>query len=224
MDITKLNAPELSPEQQEEKIRRLRWQIEKMNGGTYEFDSEQIKLNTYRLACLFFANKEIARRSDPSSPDGLARLEQQFFTREMTHLLLQIAIALRVMEDQMLALAPHDPKRQGYLRRRDETKRQFDCMMFDDLSLRQVCNKIIHALIVEPHVTDADISHSLDERAAAYANSDDADEEGGLEWTPIEWHHLTGNIRLGGRDGREEWYHLLDVPTFVEAITSLLRA
>jgi hypothetical protein len=193
-------------------------------GGTYELDSEQIKLNAYRLACLFFANKEIARRSDPSSPDAPARLEQQFFTREMTHLLLQIAIALRVMDDQMLALAPNDAKRVGYVRRRDETNRRFSCVMFDTLTLRQVCNKIIHALIVEPHVTKADLSHDLDDRAAFYASPEDMEESGGVEWAPVEWRHLTGNIRLGGRDGKEEWFQLLEVPVFVEAITSLLLA
>jgi hypothetical protein len=60
--------------------------------GTYELDAEQIKLNAYRLGCLFFANKEIARRSDPASPSPAAQLEQHFFVREMSHLLLQIAI------------------------------------------------------------------------------------------------------------------------------------
>lgn len=37
-------------------------------GGTHELHAEQIKLNAYRLGCLFFANKEIARRSDLSIP------------------------------------------------------------------------------------------------------------------------------------------------------------
>jgi hypothetical protein len=64
-----------------------------ITGGTYELDAEQIQLNAYRLGCLFFANKEIARRSDPSAPNPIAGLEQKFFAREMSHLLLQIAIA-----------------------------------------------------------------------------------------------------------------------------------
>jgi hypothetical protein len=195
-----------------------------LTGGLYEFDAEQIKLNAYRLACLFFANKQIARRSDPTSPDAPARLEQQFFTREMSHLLLQIAIALRVMDDQMLARPPTDAKRSEYLRRRDETNRQFSCMMFDTLTLREVGNKVIHALIVEPHVTDAVDSHEMDDLAAVYASPEDAEEGGGIVWDPIKWRHLTGNIRLGGRNGKEEWYQLLEVPMFVEAIASLLRS
>jgi hypothetical protein len=179
-----------------------------IGGGTYELDAQQIKLNAYRLGCLFFANKEIARRSDPASPNAAAQLEQHFFVREMSHLLLQIAIALRVMDDQMRSRPSNDAKRAEYFNRRDDTDRQFQCMMFDELPLREVCNKIIHATIVEPHLAQADDSHHLDE----------------FQSNPIEWTHLTGSIRLVGRKGSEDWYHLLEVPEFIAAISSLLRA
>lgn len=182
------------------------------NGGTYEFDAEQIKLNAYRLGCLFFANKEIARRSDPASPSAAAQLEQHFFVREMSHLLLQIAIALRVMDDQMRARPKDDSKRAEYFRRRENADKQFQCMMFDELPLREVCNKIIHALVVEPHVQEAVDAHHLDELANEYACPEDA----------VKWSHLTGNIRLVGQKGRENWYHLLEVPVFIEAISWLL--
>jgi hypothetical protein len=193
-------------------------------GGTYELDAEQIKLNAYRLGCLFFANKEIARRSDPASPSAAARLEQHFFVREMSHLLLQIAIALRVMDDQMRARPKNDAKRAEYFRRRDETDTQFQCMMFDDLPLREVCNKIIHALTVEPHLTEAVGDHHLDDLANEYACPEDAEDGGTIQWDPVKWNHLTGNIRLVGRKGSEEWYLLLEVPVFIEAISSLLRS
>jgi hypothetical protein len=134
-----------------------------IGGGTYELDAEQIKLNAYRLGGLFFADKEIARRSDPASPNAAAWLEQHFFVREMSHLLLQIAIALRVMDDQMRARPEADTGRAEYFRRRDETDKQFQCMMFDELPLREVCNKIIHATIVEPHLEEAVGSHHMDE-------------------------------------------------------------
>lgn len=179
-----------------------------IGGGTYELDAEQIKLNAYRLGCLFFANKEIARRSDPASPNAAAQLEQHFFAREMSHLLLQIAIALRVMDDQMRARPKDDASRVEYFRRRDDTDKQFQCMMFDELPLREVCNKIIHATVVEPHLAAAVDSHHLDE----------------FQWDPVKWSHLTGNIRLVGRKGSEDWYHLLEVPAFIDAISSLLRS
>lgn len=193
-------------------------------GGTYELDAEQIKLNAYRLGCLFFANKEIARRSDPASPSAAAQLEQHFFVREMSHLLLQIAIALRVMDDQMRARPKDDAKRAEYFRRRDDTDKRFQCMMFDDLPLREVCNKIIHALTVEPHLTEAVGDHHLDDLANEYGCPEDAEDSGTIQWDPVKWNHLTGNIRLVGRKGSEEWYLILEVPTFIEAISSLLRS
>jgi len=189
-------------------------------GGTYQLDSEHIKLSSYRLGCLFFANKEIARLSDPRTPNAAAQLEQQFFVREMSHLLLQIAISLRVMDDQFLALPINDPKRSEYLRRRDETDKLYRCMMFDEMPLREVCNKVIHATTVEPHLTEAQGTHHVDDMVNAYSSHEDV---GFAEWDPIKWHHLTGNIRLVGRKGRDDWYHLLQVPIFIEAISSLLQ-
>lgn len=194
------------------------------SGGTYEFDADQIKLNAYRLGCLFFANKEIARQSDPGSPSAAAQLEQHFFVREMSHLLLQIAIALRVMDDQMRARPKDDAKRAEYFHRRDDTDKQFQCMMFDDLPLREVCNKVIHALIVEPQLTNAIEAHHLDDLANEYACPEDAEDGGTIQWDPVKWSHLTGNIRLVGRKGSEDWYLLLEVPIFLEAISSLLRS
>jgi hypothetical protein len=35
---------------------------------------------------------------------------------------------------------------------------------------------------------------------------------------PIKWKHLTNNIRLGGKLRNGQWWHLLQVPTFVELI------
>lgn len=132
--------------------------------GTYALDSEALKLNAYRLLCLFYANKEIARLCDPESPaDAAVQLERRFFSREMTHLLLNIAIGLRVLDDQMLALPPGNANRQKYLVQRDRVNQRYQCMMFDEMPLREVCNKVIHALVVDPHSTEGSGSHRIDE-------------------------------------------------------------
>ncbi len=90
------------------------------SSGTYTLDAEKLKLNAYRLQCLFYANLEIARTSDPDEPtNAAALLERQFFSREMTELLLSIAIGVRVMDDQMLALNPDNELRIKYLAQRD---------------------------------------------------------------------------------------------------------
>lgn len=194
--------------------------------STYTLDRESIKLNTYRLLALFYANKEVARLSDPDHRDDPAsQLERTFFAREMTQLLLTIAIGVRVLDDQMKGLPTLDPSRQAYFRRRDEVNSRLHCMMFDEMSLREVCNKIIHATTVEPHATKGSESHKIDEyNWLGWSEAQEqAPGEVGPEPEPIDWEHLSGNIRLGGQHGKEQWWHLLEVPTFVEAVFELLQ-
>lgn len=38
--------------------------------SSYVLDREAIKLNAYRLICHFYANKEIARHTDPATRDS----------------------------------------------------------------------------------------------------------------------------------------------------------
>lgn len=195
--------------------------------SAYTLDRESIKLNAYRLLTLFYANKEIARLSDPERRDDAAsKLERTFFAREMTQLLLNIAIGVRVLDDQMKGLPVADPLRRAYLVRRDAVNRSHNCMMFDEMSLREVCNKVIHATTVEPHSTKGYESHKIDEYN--WFGWSEAEEqspgEAGPKPDPIDWEHLSGHIRLGGQQAKEQWWHLLEVPTFVDAVVELLEA
>lgn len=197
------------------------------SSGTYTLDAEKLKLNAYRLQCLFYANMEIARTSDPENPtNAAALLERQFFSHEMTELLLSIAIGIRVMDDQMLALNPDNELRIKYLARRDTMNKKWDCMMFDTMPLREVCNKIIHAVVVEPHSTERTGSHQTDEyNWMGYSDLKEASpEEVWEEPEPVKWNHLSGYIRLGGSRGKEQWWHLLMVPEFVEAVYELVSS
>jgi hypothetical protein len=132
--------------------------------GTYTLDAEKLKLNAYRLLCLFYATMGIARTSDPEKPnDAAATLERQFSSREMTVLLLSIAIGVRVTDGWVIAL-PSDNKFQiEYIERRDLVNAYWHCMMFNIMPLREVRNKIIHAVVVEPHSTPGSGSHQIDE-------------------------------------------------------------
>lgn len=195
------------------------------SSGTYTLDAEKLKLNAYRLQCLFYANMEISRTSDPENPtNAAALLERQFFSREMTELLLSIAIGIRVMDDQMLALNPDNELRIKYLARRDTMNKKWDCMMFDTMPLREVCNKIIHAVVVEPHSTERTGAHQADEyNWMGYADAkEESPEVAWEEPKPVKWNHLSGSIRLGGFRGKEQWWHLLMVSEFVEAVYELV--
>jgi hypothetical protein len=194
--------------------------------NTYILDKETIKLNAYRLISLFYANKEIARLSDPEERSDVAScLEKTFFTREMTQVLLSIAIGFRVLDDQMKALPRTDPRRNDYFQTLDKVNHQIKCMMFDEMPLREVCNKVIHASIVEPQFTEASESHAIDE-VNWYGWSEAEDREpgaGGQQPAAIEWRHLSSNIRLGGIHAKSQWWHLLEVPKFVGAVVTSLE-
>ncbi|MBM5287291.1 hypothetical protein HYN47_02535 [Vibrio parahaemolyticus] len=196
----------------------------------YILDREAIKLNAYRLLSHFYANKEISRQVDPDNrDDAIARLEDDYFQREMSRLLLEVAIALRVLDDQMKKYDAASDIRKFYDSALANVNHKHNCMMFDKMSLREVCNKIIHADTVEPHIRESeDGNHKYDN----YNNYNWLGWSEAIEQTgdntipkpaPIKWKHLTNNIRLGGSRGKKEWWHLLQVPTFVRAISELLK-
>lgn len=193
--------------------------------SSYVLDREAIKVNAYRLICHFYANKEIARRTDPDTRDDpIAKLENNYFFREVSRLLLEIAISVRVLDDQMKKLKVSEIK-QSYDESMEDVNLRYSCMMFDEMSLREVCNKIIHAEIVEPHMQESeDGRHELDIYnwlgwAEAVEHSPGKDM---LGLASVKWKHLTNNVRLGGTYKGSQWWHLLEVPVFVAAISELL--
>lgn len=179
------------------------------------------------MLCIFYANKEIARQSDPVNhfPDPALLLERRYFPRELTRLLLSIAIAVRTLDDQMERLPPEDIDRKSYMFAREYANRQHLCMMFDEMNLREVCNKIIHATVVEPHTQEGVESHQYDEYMweAWQQNYDEAGSSDLDRPEPIPWEHLSGHVRLGGKHSGKQWWHLLEVPAFVSAVFDLLR-
>jgi hypothetical protein len=194
--------------------------------GSYVLDQEAIKLHAYQLICLFYANKEISRLSDPEHqfPDPAALLERTFFPRELTRLLLNIAIAVRTLDDQMNHLPADDPVRREYEVRRDQVNRSHSGLMFDAMSLREACNKIIHATAVEPHTVEGMEQHKYDEYMweAWQQDRESGDLDTHEEPAALSWEHLSGFVRLGGTQNKKEWWHLLEVSVFVEAVYSLV--
>lgn len=192
----------------------------------YVLDVEGVKLNAYRLISLFYANKEIARSTDPESRDGIAKLEDKFFFSEMSKLLIEIAISIRVLDDQMKGLPDKSEIKKAYQSAMALANKNYNCMMFDELiSLRETCNKIIHADVVELHIEEStNGDHEIDRYnwlgwsdATEYSEGEEIPEP-----DPVKWKYLTNNVRLCGKKGKEQWWCLLQVPIFVEAISELL--
>lgn len=195
--------------------------------SNYVLDRESIKLNAYRLICHFYANKEISRHTDPDTrDDAIAILEDNYFFREISKLLLEVAISVRVLDDQMKTLEKNSEIRTSYEKSMANVNRHHQCMMFNEMNFREVCNKIIHANVVEPHLEETkDGSHEIDNynwlgwsEAMEHSEGENISKP-----DPIKWEHLTNNVRLGGQHRGKQWWYLLEVPTFVGAIGVLLE-
>lgn len=97
--------------------------------SSYVLDREAIKLNAYRLICHFYANKEISRHTDPDTrDDAIAKLEDHYFFREMSRLLLEVAISTRVLDDQMKKLWEESELRASYDAAMKEVNRRYNCI------------------------------------------------------------------------------------------------
>src|SRR5262245_30115289 len=101
--------------------------------STHTVDTETLMLDMYRLVCLFHANKEIARTCHPEvGNEAQSQLERLFFAREMSRLLLSIAIGMRTIDDQMNALPSEDPRQQVYEKRKESVNDHYKCIMWFD--------------------------------------------------------------------------------------------
>lgn len=185
-----------------------------MLSGKYVIDRTFVLQKLYNLTCLFFANKEIARRTDADDPsEPLRVLETMFFESEVSRLLIEVAVAIRVIDDQMKRLPDASPERIEH-ERRSLAVRHYQYALFDDLDLdlRKTCNKIIHAYVMEPHTRAGHEPHAHD---LAHIHEDDQPRS-------IDWEHLDGYVRLVGTDRGREWYVLLDIEVFVRAVVEVL--
>lgn len=193
--------------------------------NSYVLDRESIKLDAYRLLCLFYANKEISRRTDPAGkwPDGSAHLERQYLGREVTRLLLTIAIALRTLDDQMNGLDREDPGGVRYRTMREVVNRTRRVAVPDELSLRQACNKIIHASSVAAVTKSGTEEHAFDAiTQGSWLDNYDPDDPTSKQPGALAWTHLSEHVALSGEHRGKEWAYRLDVPVFVAAIYELL--
>lgn len=181
--------------------------------GKYVFDTSNLLAKSYELLCVFFSDKELARRTDPnSSNSAIALLRNQLFESTVTRLLIEIAASLRVMDDQMKQLPKQSEERINYFQRL-ETVNKYDFEVFnEDLKLRTICNKIIHSDTFQILFDNGDEAHEFD---YAY-RAGDAEKS-------IEWKYPNGHVRLSGKFHEKDWSVRLDIQVFITAIVDLFR-
>ena len=179
--------------------------------STYQIEENEILRKAYQLLVYFLANEQISRIAHPNKPDdSLKVLDARFLFRETSTLLLEVAILFRSLDDQ-LKKSKNVAQREKYLSKVESTNERYGFDDFDKLSIRECCNKIIHATTFEPLIIEGLGAHTKD--SAAFYGDDDKE---------IVWHHLSGDIRISGTQNNNDWAYLISIPELVEALSYLL--
>ena len=106
----------------------------------YSLDLKPIRLDVYRLVCQFEGSRPFSQTLEGLTAEmqqPFRDLEREFFCDEASRILLQSATILRMLDDESEAdVDERNPFFCGKLQRDTEE---------EELSLREACNKIIHA-------------------------------------------------------------------------------
>jgi hypothetical protein len=157
----------------------------------HSLDLKPIRLDVYRLACQFEGSKAFSRTWDGLNAEmqqPLKGLEREFFCDEASRILLQSATIIRMLDDESEAdVDERNPFFCGMLQTDAEV---------EELSLREACNKIIHA------------------RKINFDQMPDDGQEG----------HFGPTVYLYGMRGRTTWKATLNIRQYLAHAGRLLRA
>jgi hypothetical protein len=114
-------------------------QHEEFRRDGFFFDVQAFRLDLYRLLSAFLSTAEYARLSRGIETERLSDLAIEFQEAEITRLLVTVAATVRVIQDREGAPAKKFAGVCGHLFPDVGSK------LKEPLSLREACNKIIHA-------------------------------------------------------------------------------
>ncbi|MBR2120343.1 MAG: hypothetical protein V4458_15950 [Pseudomonadota bacterium] len=175
---------------------------------TTEGQSHQVSLDEIELLCFWALNIVGASGVLPGQIDlddeddakecrssKLYQLSQRFSEARLLDHLLKIAILVRTFDD---LLRSSENKKEAYEKHRNAVGDNHYIGSLDesDLTIREACNKIIHA----------------SELRAVYDRIDDRD----------DWWQLTSEVELKGLIGNSEWNAVLHVFEFLEGVLELV--
>ena len=103
----------------------------------HQFDLKQIRLDLFRFSCYFESSEFLSLENNSDGKKNYQKyLQKEFFIDEVSRILLQTAIVLRIFDDDSEAdCTEKNPFYCGKLIIENKEKK---------LSLREACNKIIH--------------------------------------------------------------------------------
>ena len=186
----------------------------------HRVDIDSIHQNSFLLLNLAYGAKEFARSHDLGSDDcdpisGGYYLGWLKFT--LSAKLIDTAIKTRIILDMIRAEEKrYEEDGEKYVVNSRELDRTISNSYNlgasiegeEAITVRECCNKIIHALDIRPIYEVGDEDHYLDEE---------------LE-TKRQWKYWDGSLDLSGLKGKEEWHFELHVSDFCTALEELISA
>jgi hypothetical protein len=170
---------------------------EEFNPPGYQLDTRPYILELYRLLCMVMADERIARLGYPID-SAISRLRDEHVYNEVKRTLISSAVALRICLDES------HPQEFAHLKTNcgklypnwSKQKKKFE-----DLSLREACNKVIHATEINEDLVIPNRARNPD----------------------YEGTYLRPYLYLYGVKGKQEWKAVLSVIEFVKWGSVVLR-
>jgi hypothetical protein len=123
----------------------------------HRFDTGPLLLDLYRLLTMMFGGKQLAEMEEGSI--AIQTLRGQYVFSETIRILTSTSIALRILFGQHEELLGEVSKRPCGRLFSDWPKREPE----EDLTVREACNKIIHANKVHYNMVDPDPGYNPDQ-------------------------------------------------------------
>lgn len=184
----------------------------------HQVDIDSIHHNNFVLLNIAYGAEKFARSHDLGSDDDYPITRGYYLgwlKYTLSEKLIDTAIKTRIILDMIGA----EEKRY----KQDGEKYTVDIRKLDNeisgkyniasdfpgganVTLRECCNKIIHALDIQPIYENGDEEHYLDEESEIKR----------------EWKYWDGSLDLSGLKGQEEWHFELYVSNFCTALEELI--
>jgi len=186
----------------------------------HRVDIDSIHKNIFLLLNISYAAQALAQHHDLSTEDETDVINGPFYVgwlkTTLSELLIDISIKTRILLDIVWAEEKSYLKdgekypidsREMDKRITEQTNIGFFVKGSDEVSIRESCNKIIHALEIIPILERGDDDHVADEESE----------------TKREWLYWSGALDLTGFKGQNEWVFTLHISEFCQALEEFVR-
>lgn len=183
-------------------------------GQTHHINLDGIRSLCFDVVSLFEASKSLADEMTASEEEDevpadfekfpLAKLHMEMSLEKSSEQLLQLALLVRTYDDQVTSIEEKGDYQSH--KAKCDTDSSIGILDDRDLTIREACNKLLHAKEFRPlfDKTDKYVVDSID------------DSFDGDIW------YLTGEIEMSGSYQKKEWEAVLSVQPFLEAILDLV--